>query len=136
MEILLSKRLIKAHGTNNPARIASELKLVVLYEDLGDNIWGYYTCIKRIPVIHVNNRLKGFAAIFALAHELAHHFLHQGINTPFLRRNTLFSVDRIEREANRFALHLLTGDTEPEQEETKCHFLKRCGIPEEFHVFY
>lgn len=136
MEILLSKRLIKAHGTNNPTRIAAESNLMVLYEDLGENIWGCYTCIRRIPVIHVNSRLEGFAAIFALSHELAHHFLHQGINTPFLRRNTLFSVDRIEREANRFALHLMIGDTKPEIEETKGSFLKRCGIPEEFHIFY
>lgn len=136
MEILLSKRLIKAHRTNNPTRIASESNLMVLYEDLGENTWGYYTCIKRIPIIHVNSRLEGFAAVFALAHELGHHFLHQGINTPFLRRSTLFSVDKIERQTNRFALHLLIGEAEPGQEETKCHFLKRCGIPEEYHTFY
>lgn len=136
MEILLSKRLIKTHGTNDPSRIASETNLMVLYEDLGKNTWGYYSCIKRIPCIHVNSRLEGFTAIFALAHELGHHFLHPGVNTPFLRKNTLFSVDKIEREANRFALYLLIGETSPEINETKCHFLKRCGIPEEFHIFY
>ncbi|MNO32473.1 Metallopeptidase ImmA [compost metagenome] len=136
MEISLSKRLINAHGTNDPARIASMLNIVVLYEDLGKNTWGYYTCINRISCIHVNNRLEGFAAVFALAHELGHHFLHPGINTPFLRRTTLFSVDRIEREANCFATYLLVGDVQPEIEETKGYFLKRCGIPEEFHIFF
>ncbi|WP_439412688.1 ImmA/IrrE family metallo-endopeptidase [Enterobacter ludwigii] len=136
MEILLSKSLIKAHGTNNPARIASEKNITVLYDDLGKNTWGYYTCIKRIPCIHVNNRLEGFAADFALSHELGHHLLHPGINTPFLRRSSLFSVDRIEREANHFALHLMIGDLTPENGESLSQFLLRCGIPEEFHSFY
>lgn len=136
MEILLSKRLVKTHGTNNPSRIASLENLTVLYEELGKNTWGYYTLIKRIPCIHVNNRLEGFEVAFALAHELGHHFLHPGINTPFLRKSTLFSVDRIEQEANRFALHLLLGDENPETGETVHHFLLRSGIPEEFHIFY
>lgn len=136
MEILLSKRLVSAHGTNNPSRIATEKNITVLYEDLGKNTWGYYTFIKRIPCIHVNNRLEGFTASFALAHELGHHLLHPGLNTPFLRKSTLFSVDKIEREANRFALHLLLGDNAPEHGEICGHFLLRCGIPEEFHTFY
>lgn len=134
MDIVLN--LISTHGTNNPSRIAAERDITVLFEDLGKNIWGYYTCVRRIPVIHVNQRLEGFHRIFTLGHELGHHFLHTGINTPFLKRNTLFSIDRIEREANGFSLCLMIGSAQPELGETKDHFLKRCGIPEEFHIFY
>ncbi|MEK3749455.1 ImmA/IrrE family metallo-endopeptidase [Paenibacillus sp. FSL E2-8871] len=130
------RELIQTHGTNNPSRIASERSIAVLYEELGKDTWGYYTCICRIPIIHVNSLLQGFNQPFAVAHELGHHFLHHGVNTPFLRGNTLFSVDRIEREANQFALHLLVGDLTPEQNETKYQFLMRCGIPEQFHIFY
>ncbi|ASA22350.1 ImmA/IrrE family metallo-endopeptidase [Paenibacillus donghaensis] len=128
--------LFQTHGTNCPIRIATEREITVLYEDLGKNTWGYYTCIRRMPVIHINSRLQGFLRPFAVAHELGHHFLHPGVNTPFLRRNTLFSIDKIEREANHFALHLLIGDLQSELGETSHQFLLRCGIPEQFHEFY
>ena len=36
-----------------------------------------------------------------------HSQIHPRVNTPFLRKNTLFSTDR-EVEANRFAVELLT----------------------------
>ncbi|MBY9077157.1 ImmA/IrrE family metallo-endopeptidase [Paenibacillus sp. HN-1] len=127
--------LIKAHGTNDPTRIADEHSIRVLYEDLGKNTWGYYSCIKRIPIIHVNSSLPDFFRPFTVAHELGHHFLHRGVNTPFLRGNTLLSVDKIEREANRFAMALLVGLLQPYQDETKSQFLLRCGIPIQLHTF-
>jgi len=130
------QQLIKTHGTNDPFRIATQSKIVVLFEELGKNIWGYYTCINRIPSIHINNRLDEFGTKFAIAHEFGHHIFHPGINTPFLRKNTLFSIDKIEREANHFAIKLMVGNNQPEYGETKQCFLLRCGIPEEFHVFY
>jgi Zn-dependent peptidase ImmA (M78 family) len=37
-------------------------------------------------------------------------YLHPKVNTPFLRANTLFSVDKIEIEANTFAVELLLSD--------------------------
>lgn len=130
------QRLIKTHGTNDPFRIATQSNIMVLFEELGKNIWGYYACINRIPSIHINNRLDEFGTKFAIAHEFGHHKLHPGVNTPFLRKNTLFSIDKIEREANHFAIKLMVGNTLPEYGETKRCFLLRCGIPEEFHVFY
>ncbi|MEJ8546594.1 ImmA/IrrE family metallo-endopeptidase [Brevibacillus borstelensis] len=129
-------QLIKIHGTNDPMRVAAQKRIEVLFEDLGKNIWGYYACFNRIPSIHINFRLDEFRARFAIAHELGHHFLHPGINTPFLRKNTLFSIDKIEREANRFAIKLIIGNSQPEYGETKKSFLLRCCIPEELHVFY
>lgn len=134
MEII--NRLLQTYGTNNPSIIADANEIMVLYENLDMNTWGYYTCIRRIPIIHINRLLDGFQRVFALGHELGHHFLHAGINTPFLKRNTLFSVDRIERQANVFSLHLIVGFERPDFGETKSQFLKRCGIPEEFHIFY
>ena len=41
------------------------------------------------------------------AHELGHAVLHTHANTPFLRKNTFFSVDKLEIEANTFAALLL-----------------------------
>ena len=48
--------------------------------------------------------------MFTCAHELGHALLHPNVSTPFLRRNTLFSVDRLEKEANKFAVELMIPD--------------------------
>ncbi|MFE0400170.1 ImmA/IrrE family metallo-endopeptidase [Paenibacillus lactis] len=109
---------------------------MVLFEDLGKQTWGYYSHTNRIPVIHINNRLNQEHATYTCGHELGHAVLHSGINTPFLRSNTFYSVDKLERQAHRLAVHLLIGLNEPDQGETKRQFLIRCGIPEMFHVFY
>ncbi|QBK24967.1 ImmA/IrrE family metallo-endopeptidase [Ureibacillus thermophilus] len=47
---------------------------------------------------------------FVCAHELGHAVLHHDANTPFLKRKTLFSTERIEIEANKFAVELLMPD--------------------------
>ncbi|MGE7091255.1 ImmA/IrrE family metallo-endopeptidase [Lysinibacillus sp. NPDC048646] len=44
------------------------------------------------------------------AHELGHAILHPDENTAFLKKNTLFSTDKIEIEANTFAVELLLPD--------------------------
>lgn len=136
MEKMKARELILTHGTNSPLEIASQRNIMVLFEDLGKSTWGYFSRINRIPSIHINNRLSEEYALFTGAHELGHGVLHPGINTPFLRGNTLFSVEKIERQANKFAIHLLIGQNEPERGETKQSFLCRCGIPEMFHQFY
>ena len=46
------------------------------------------------------------------AHELGHAILHPKSNTPFLRANTLYSVNKLETEANRFMALLLHPATE------------------------
>jgi Zn-dependent peptidase ImmA (M78 family) len=47
---------------------------------------------------------------FVCAHELGHAVLHPKSNTPFLRANTLFSIEKLEVEANTFAVELLLPD--------------------------
>lgn len=44
---------------------------------------------------------------FTCAHELGHAILHPDASTPFLRSKTLLSVDKMEIEANTFAVELL-----------------------------
>lgn len=47
---------------------------------------------------------------FVCAPELGHAILHPGPNTPFLKKNTFFSIDKIEVEAKTFAVELLLTD--------------------------
>ncbi|MFH5187153.1 ImmA/IrrE family metallo-endopeptidase [Paenibacillus sp. TAB 01] len=135
MERKKARELIISHGTNSPLKIASERKIEILYEDLGKHTWGYYTRIKRIPYIHINNRITYECVLYTSAHELGHDVLHPDVNVPFLRSNTLQLADKLERQAHRFAVYLLIGDNQPVPGETKHQFLLRCGVPEMFHTF-
>lgn len=102
-------RLIKKHGTSNPFELADALKIAIFYEELG-TINGYYNKPLRMKQIHINCNLDEHLKKFTCAHELGHAILHPNASTPFLRSQTLFSVDRLEIEANAFAVNLLVPD--------------------------
>ncbi|KYD07687.1 ImmA/IrrE family metallo-endopeptidase [Saccharococcus caldoxylosilyticus] len=101
--------LIRKHGTNDPFRIAMERNIILRFEDL-KSTYGYFLHSNRMKFIHINNKLDEAFQRFVCAHELGHAILHPRVNTPFLRANTLFSVDKIEIEANTFAVELLLPD--------------------------
>lgn len=136
MERELALKLIDTHGTNNPFDITTESHVVVRTIDLGKEIWGYYTNISRIATIHINERLDKPLQRFVCGHEFGHHLMHPKDNTPFLKRHTLFSIDKKERQANSFSTHLWIGYDLPQQDEPREHFLLRLGMPREFHEFY
>ncbi|WP_199426273.1 ImmA/IrrE family metallo-endopeptidase [Thermaerobacillus caldiproteolyticus] len=101
--------LMKRHGTNDPFRIAIERNIILRFEDLKAT-YGYFLHSNRMKFIHINNKLDESFQRFVCAHELGHAILHPRVSTPFLRAHTLFSVDKIEIEANTFAVELLLPD--------------------------
>lgn len=123
--------IARQHRTNDPFEIASRLGITVLYESLGNTL-GYFNTYKRIKIIHINNCLEALVQRFVCAHELGHAILHPNLNTPFLRSHTLYSVDRIEREANRFAVELLIPDELIREHATTVRDVAvLCGVPQE-----
>jgi Zn-dependent peptidase ImmA (M78 family) len=98
--------LINLHKTNCPFRIAKSMGINVLYENLGSTL-GYYNKNFRIKFIHINENASDRQKEFICSHELGHAVLHPEANTPFLKKNTYFSTNRIEIEANTFAVRLL-----------------------------
>ncbi|MED3122369.1 ImmA/IrrE family metallo-endopeptidase [Bacillus wiedmannii] len=102
-------RIVKKHDTTNPFEIAERKNIIVLFEDLGNTL-GFYNTYKRSKFIHINNKINETTHRFVCAHELGHAVLHPKANTPFLRNQTFFSVDRLEIEANTFAVELLLSD--------------------------
>lgn len=103
------EKLVKKHGTNNPFEIASQKGIVLLFEPLG-GIYGYHHSFKRIKIIHIHSELDETTQRFVCAHELGHAVLHPELSTSFLRKNTLLCMDKVEREANEFAVELLIPD--------------------------
>lgn len=105
------QHLVKMYETRNPFSLARDLGIIVLFEKLG-SIDGYYNKQLRMKQIHINEDLPEHMQRFTAAHELGHAILHPNTNTPFLRRHTLFSVGKLETEANKFAVELLIPDSD------------------------
>jgi Zn-dependent peptidase ImmA (M78 family) len=125
------KLLAQKNTTNCPFALARELNITILYENLGCTM-GYFSKNFRFKFIHINQDLSKSEQRFVCAHELGHVVLHPNINTPFLRQHTLFSVSKIEREANIFAVELLLPD-ELIHEYMECDFYNvaaNYGIPQ------
>ena len=103
------KRLKKNHNTCDPFRICEDLDIVVRYEELGA-ILGFHDVYFRMKSIHLNASMPDNMLPFICTHELGHAILHPNVNPPFLRKHTLFSIDKIERQANAIAVELLLPD--------------------------
>lgn len=99
------RSLVSENGTFSPFEIAENKGIVIQMEPLG-TIRGYYSKALRTKFIHINCDLDEYQQKFTCAHELGHALLHPDLSTPFLRESTLFSVDKLEVEANRFAICL------------------------------
>jgi Zn-dependent peptidase ImmA (M78 family) len=99
-------KLKKKYKTTDPFELSSLMNIQVIPWDLHDEINGFYKYDKRNKYIFFNNNLSSELQRFVCAHELGHAVLHPRANTPFLRNKTFFSIDKIEVEANTFAVEL------------------------------
>lgn len=127
--------LIKRFKTNNPFEIAKQLNIHIRYADLGGNTRGFYYRKLRRRFIVIHENLSDPWKRFVCAHELAHDRMHPGISRFFIDEQSFFNAGRYERQANHFAVKLLTSTVEPELGETKEQFLFRCSIPIELHKY-
>lgn len=132
MDIPALARLIRhKHGTSDPRRIAKAEGVLHLREYLGKSTWGYYSNANRIPIIHTHEGLDEPTEIFTVGHEFGHHKLHPKTNTPYLKANTFFSVDKIEQQANQFAVELLIPDELLLEGFTIYQAADMCYVPQE-----
>ena len=105
------EKLIRRYKTKNPIDLAKSMGILVIFEPLGE-INGYFNTAFRQKIIHINSTLPQHKQLFTAAHELGHAVLHPHANTPFLREKTLFSVNKLEMEANKFAVDFLISDAD------------------------
>lgn len=127
--------LVKLYQTRNPFRIARELKILVLEENI-DEIYGYYSMFNQIKIIHINSEISDIEKHITCSHELGHCILHPKENTPMLSKRTLTSELKIEKEANYFATHLIVDPSiEGFEYMSKYEKLICFGLPDEFDRF-
>lgn len=106
----IAAKTAATYHTRNPYIIAEQKGIQIVQTPL-KSILGYYTRYKRIQCIILKEDLPEEMQNFVCAHELGHAICHANLNTQWLKKNTLFSTDRIEREASTFAVELLLPDT-------------------------
>jgi Zn-dependent peptidase ImmA (M78 family) len=113
--------LKRKYGTNNPFEIAESEGIIILYEPLG-SIRGYYNKYARQKFIHINEKLDEMQRLVTCGHELGHAKLHPDANTPFFRNNTFYSINKLERQANKFDAHLII-----DVDNIDSYLLKNCS---------
>jgi Zn-dependent peptidase ImmA (M78 family) len=124
------EQLIKDHETRDPYRMAQAMGIDV-DEFPFRRIKGLILEITGKVTIVLNSNLPEWLKRVVLAHELGHRQLSpQGMGYFFLAEHTLME-SKVEYEANRFTVELLTWGEEPEIEETVEHFAARMGLPVE-----
>lgn len=127
------EKLCRHYKTNDPFELAQCMGAMILFEQLG-TVRGYYCRSYKQKVIHINVDENREQQAITCAHELGHSILHPNANTPYLRANTLYSIDKLEVEANRFMVQLLIPDFEMVEyflnEYTRSQIAKIRGIPE------
>ena len=104
------RRLMKKYQTNDPFILADKLNIIVILRYMHHEINGFFKLEQRNRFIVINKNLSDVMQTFVCAHELGHAILHPEVNTPFFRKYTFFSVEKIETEANTFAVELLMPD--------------------------
>lgn len=131
----LIKRLVKKYKTNSPFELAGALGIHIRFINLGEGTKGLYYRKLRRRFIVIHNELPLEWQRFVCAHELAHDRLHKGVNRFFLEENSFFSPGKLERQANVFAVKLLSTGTSIEQDESLQSYYARIGIPAEVVFF-
>lgn len=104
----IAAKLRRKYKTQDPYQLADALDIIVQYGDLG-KVRGFYLYDSRIKLICLNNNLPEYIERFVLSHEIGHAVMHRQSCTPFLQ-STYLSVDRLEIEANKFAVELVMPD--------------------------
>ncbi|MFD0588854.1 ImmA/IrrE family metallo-endopeptidase [Paenibacillus sp. GCM10027627] len=132
----LIKKLIRQHRTNCPFTIASNLDINIWFEDLGEHTRGFYYRKLRRRYIAIHSELSDEWKRFICAHELAHDRLHPGLSRFFLDEQSFFNPGKLERQANKFAVKLLTSNDQLLVGEKVSDLLIRNNVPKDMHKFY
>lgn len=96
------------HGTTDPYQLADKLGIIINSSPLGQ-CHGYYLSVMGVQIIRLNSDDSEAVNRYTLAHELGHYYLHADANF-FALRDSLFASGWQERQADKFAIHLLLTD--------------------------
>lgn len=100
------ERTVRKYGTRSPYELADLMDIKITRCELG-KIKGFYLYKYRIKQIALNCDLSPHEERFVLSHEIGHSIMHPRTNTTFLCDYTFLSTNKLEIQANKFAIELL-----------------------------
>lgn len=107
--ITLANFTVKKYKTRDPFQIAKEKNIILVYAHLID-IRGFYQYFQRQHIICIDQDLSDQEKKFVCAHELGHMMMHKNSNAIYMDTQTFFNTNKLEIEANTFAVNLLIPD--------------------------
>ena len=128
-------KLVRRFKTNDPFVIAKGLNILVRHANFDPGTRGFYYRRLRRRFIVIDSGLSEEWQRVVCAHELGHDRLHSGLSQAWIDEHTFFNMGKYERQANLFAIKLLTHSTERNLGETQESYLLRCGVPKQLHNF-
>ena len=101
--------LARKFQTRNPFEIIQGLNVILVFAPLVDTR-AFYQYFQRNNIIYIDESLSKHEKAFECAHEMGHMFLHKKANAIFMDTRTNFNSNKLEIEADTFAMDLLVGD--------------------------
>ena len=105
----LTDSLVRKYRTRDPFEIIRGMNVILIFAPLVDTR-AFYQYFQRNNIIYIDDSLSRHEQAFECAHEMGHMLMHKKMNTIFMDTRTGFNTDRIENEADAFAMNLLIGD--------------------------
>ena len=105
----LTDSLVRKYRTRDPFEIIRGMNVILVFAPLIDTR-AFYQYFQRNNIIYIDNSLSRHEQAFECAHEMGHMLMHKKMNTIFMDTRTGFNTDRLENEADTFAMNLLIGD--------------------------
>lgn len=102
------KNLIKKYNTNDPYRIAKELKIEIVFCETPNKINGMWRRILRRKYIVIDKNLNEWQRMAVIGHEIAHIKCHKGYMDFCIAGRTFFASKHREDEANNYAAELIS----------------------------
>lgn len=103
-----AKEITHKYGTRNPALIAKNMNISLVYLPF-DEIYGMACSLGKHRFIGVNTGLDEPVQQLVIAHELGHFVLHPEGSFFFVLNQTMF-YSKLEYQANMFAIGLCIGE--------------------------
>lgn len=99
------------YNTNDPFELCDYLDIVVLINDLGDELSGFFQRTNAgTEILHINSRLNEHQKKYVCSHELGHAILQPDLSISFFIENPLLIKNKFEIEADTFTAELLLDD--------------------------
>lgn len=132
----LVKRLVRRYQTSDPFELAARMNIIVCVLEMDEDVRGLYYRKLRRRFIVINSKLDPIWQRVVCAHEIGHDRLHPGISRFWLDDHSFFNVGKLERQANQFAVRLLTAGDDLAEGDSINELLRRNGVPEQMSQFY